>query len=142
MLVLFAAITMTDYLFRPKIRKNATMVKGDKYLEGQAHELHVTPPAAYNTAIPKKSEAMKKVEVADENVLAAKDRKKEQAAAWTVAKVAVKLANGTDVSKPKGRTKRHTGASGSARPSKKRNLRDSPLLLSWILLNMSLPLLP
>lgn len=54
------------------------MVRGDKYREGQSHDLHVNLPADSNTTILEKSEELKKVEVVDDKVLAAKRRKENR----------------------------------------------------------------
>ena len=77
---LSAGVTMSSYLKKPPLRRNVTVVKGDKLPEGQAREMHVTQPLASNSEVPEKNDELKKVEVPDDKVLAAREKKKEQAA--------------------------------------------------------------
>ena len=71
---------MSDYLKKPSLRKGANMVKGDKYPVGHVREMHIVKPLDSNAEVPEKNDELKKVEVPSEKVLAAKDKKKEQAA--------------------------------------------------------------
>ncbi|PWA57228.1 NB-ARC domains-containing protein [Artemisia annua] len=73
------SVTMSDYLKKPSVCKVANVVRGDKYPEGHAREMHITQPLASNAEVPKNGEELKKVEVADDRVLLAKEEKKEQA---------------------------------------------------------------
>ena len=70
---------MSSYLKKPSIRKTAQIVRGAPFPEGHVRQVHVTPPLASNTQVPEKTEELKGVEVADDKVVAAKDKKKEQA---------------------------------------------------------------
>ena len=70
---------MSSYLKKPPLRRTAKIVQGAPLPEGHVREVHVTPPLASNTEVPEKTEELKSVEVADDKVIAARDRKKEQA---------------------------------------------------------------
>ena len=70
---------MSSYLKKPPLRRTAKIVQGTPFPEGHVREVHVTPPLASNTEVPEKTEELKSVEVADDKVIAAKERKKEQA---------------------------------------------------------------
>ena len=102
---LSAGVTMSSYLKKPSIRKNVDIVKGDKLSEGQAREMHVTQPLDSNTAVPDKSEEMQKVKVPSEKVLAAKEKKKEQAAKLGLKKPPTKRAGGSISSRVHKRSK-------------------------------------
>ena len=71
---------MSSYLKKPPLRRNINVVKGDKLPEGQPREMHVTQPLASNIEVPEKSDEERRVEVPSDKVLAAKEKKKEQAA--------------------------------------------------------------
>ena len=85
---------MSSYLKKPSLRKNVDVVKGDKLLEGQAREMHVTQPLVSNIEVPEKSKELKKVKVPSAKVLAAKDKKKEQAAKLGLKKPPTKRSGG------------------------------------------------
>ena len=70
---------MSSYLKKPPLRRTTKIVQGAPFPEGHVRETHVTPPLASNAEVPEKTEELKSVEVADDKVIAAKDRKKEQA---------------------------------------------------------------
>ena len=70
---------MSDYLKKPSIRRNVNVVKGDRLQEGQNVELHLTQPLASNAKVPEKTADLLRVEVPDDKLLAAKEKKKEQA---------------------------------------------------------------
>ena len=89
---------MSSYLKKPSIRKTAQIVQGAPFPEGHVREVHVTPPLASNTEVPEKTEELKSVEVADDKVIAAKDRKKEQAAKTGLKKPPLKRAGAGSVS--------------------------------------------
>ena len=71
---------MAEYLKKAPLRKKVNVVKGDKLRDGQSVELYLTQPLASNAEVPEKTAELRRVEVADDKVLAAKDRKKEQMA--------------------------------------------------------------
>ena len=85
---------MSSYLKKPSLRRNITVVKGDKLPEGQAREMHVTQPLASNTEVPEKSDEERRVEVPSDKVLAAKEKKKEQAAKLGLKKPSTKRSGG------------------------------------------------
>lgn len=70
---------MLNYLKKPYLRKNIIVTKGDKLPEQPPRVTHYTEPLPTNAAIPEKSDEQKKVEFADDKVVAARERKKEQA---------------------------------------------------------------
>ena len=96
---LFAGVTMSSYLKKPPLRKTVNVVKGDPLPQGQERETHTTRPLASNAEVPEKDEALKRVEVPDDRVLAAKDKKKEQAAKQGSKKPPAKRAGGSISSK-------------------------------------------
>ena len=96
---------MSSYLKKPPLRRNVAVVKGDKLSEGQAHELHVTQPLPSNNDIPEKSDEQRRVEVPDDKVLAAKDKKKEQAAKSGLKKPPTKRTGGNVSSRLQKRSK-------------------------------------
>ena len=61
--------------------------------------MHITRPLPPNAEVPEKDEEMKRVEVPDDKVLAAKDKKKEQAAKLGSKKPPSKRAGGSISSK-------------------------------------------
>lgn len=121
---------MSDYLIKPKFRKGASMVKGDKYREGQSHELHVTQPLDSNAAVPEKSDELRRVKVTDDKVLAANEIKKEQAAARAASKALAKNAGSSKQAQPRGKCS--GGAGESSLPSKKKNKKVLFLWWTWI----------
>jgi hypothetical protein len=71
---------MSSYLKKPPLRRTTKVVKGDPLSEGHVRETHVTRPLASNTDVPENNEELRRVEVPDDKVVAAKDKKKEHAA--------------------------------------------------------------
>ena len=69
---------MADYLKKPSIRNSVNVVRGDRLREGQNVEMHLTQPLASNTDVPEKTVDLLRVEVPDDKILAAKDKKREQ----------------------------------------------------------------
>ena len=96
---------MSSYLKKPPLRKTVNVVKGDQLPEGQGREMHVTRPLASNSEVPEKDEELRRVEVPNDKVLAAKDKKKEQAAKLGLKKPPLKRAGGSVSSKLHKRSK-------------------------------------
>ena len=90
---------MSSYLKKPPLRKTVNVVKGDPLPQGQGREMHITRPLASNAEVPEKDEELKRVEVPDDKVLAAKDKKKEQVAKFGSKKPPSKRAGGSISSK-------------------------------------------
>lgn len=114
---------MADYLKKPSIRKSVNVVRGDRLREGQSVEMHLTQPLASNIDVPEKNADLLKVEVPDDKILAAKEKKKEQAARTGFQKPPVGAGGKSTAS-----TKR-SGEDVSSRVQKKsRTAADSPVI--------------
>ncbi|PWA65952.1 transposase (putative), gypsy type [Artemisia annua] len=98
-------VTMSEYLKKPLLRKKVNVEKGDKYPEGHVSAVHVTRPLESNAQVPEKTDELRKVEVPDNKVLAAKDRKKEQATKAGLKKPPSKRSGGNISSRVQKRTK-------------------------------------
>ena len=83
---------MSSYLKKPPLRRTVKVVKGDPLPEGHVRETHVTRPLASNNEVSEKDEELRRVEVPDDKVVAAKDKKKEQAAKLGLKKPPLKRA--------------------------------------------------
>ena len=68
---------MSEYLKKPSLRKKVNVQKGDAYPEGHTRESHIVKPLDSNDQVSGKTEEMKKVEVPDEKILAAKEKRKD-----------------------------------------------------------------
>ena len=86
---------MSSYLKKPPLRRTVKIVQGAPFPEGHVREMHVTPPLASNTEVLEKTDELRSVEVPDDKVLAARDKKKEQAAKTGLKKPPMKRAGGS-----------------------------------------------
>ena len=113
------ALTMSEYLIKPKRRAGASVVKGDKFRPGEGPAMHTLEPAPSNADVPAKSVDMLRVEMADGKVLEAR-RRKQEAAARLAAKKKTGVAR---TEKPSAAGKRSaTGV--SSRPTKRSKPAD------------------
>ena len=71
---------MSNYLKKPSLRKTTKIVQGAPFPEDHVREKHVTPPLASNAEVPEKTDELRNVEIPDDKVIAAKEKKKEQTA--------------------------------------------------------------
>ena len=69
---------MSSYLKKPSLRRTTKIVPGAPFPEGYVRETHVTTPLASNAEVLEKTDEQKSVEVPDDKVIAARDKKKEQ----------------------------------------------------------------
>ena len=120
---LYAGVTMAEYLKKPPIRRNVNVVKGDRLREGQTIELHLTQPLAAGAPLPEKTDDLLRVEVPDDRVLAAKDKKKEQ-----MARTGSKKPPSGGVSKPSGASKRPADDVSSRLLKRTRTADPSPVI--------------
>ena len=67
---------MSSYLKKPPLRRTTKIVQGALFPEGHVREMHVTPPLASNSEVPEKADELKRVEVPDDKVIAAREKKK------------------------------------------------------------------
>ena len=99
------------------------VVKGDKVREGHNVELHLTQPLATDAPIPEMTDDLLRVEVPDDRVLAAKDKKKEQ-----MARMGSKKPPAEGVSKPSGSSKRSRDDVSSRLLKRTRTYDHSPVI--------------